>query len=194
MMRQTYMLSAAGLALMVGSALAADTYEVDPTHAAIEFKVSHLVISKISGQFNSYTATLRVDEAGGLEGADSTIQVASIDTGVERRDNHLRAADFFDAETYPEITFKSTSVEKKDGKDVLIGDLTIRGTTRRVEMPFTLLGPIQDPWGNTRIGFEAGTTVNRTDFGLTWNSTIEAGGMVVGEDVEISINLEANKK
>ena len=194
MSRRLYMLCVVGLALMTGSVFAADTYELDPTHAAIEFKVAHLVISKVSGNFNSFTAALQVDDDGRLESAESIIQVSSIDSGVERRDNHLRAADFFDAETYPEISFKSTSVEKKDGKDVLIGDLTIRGITKKVEFPFTLLGPIQDPWGNTKVGFEAETTINRTDFGLTWNSTLETGGVVVGEDVEISINLEANKQ
>lgn len=172
---------------------ASDRYTVDPTHATIGFEVSHLVISKVRGHFKEYSASLTLDEAGTLLEAEAVIQVKSIDSGVKKRDAHLQSADFFDASTFPEITFKSTSVENREGAGVMIGDLAIRGVSKKIELPYKLFGPIKDPWGNTKVGLEASATVNRTDFGLTWNKALEAGGVVVGEEVELQINLEAAK-
>ena len=173
---------------------ASDRYTVDPTHATIGFEVSHLVISKVRGHFKEYSASLLLDEAGTLLEAEAVIQTKSMDTGVKKRDDHLRGADFFDVSTFPEITFKSTSIGNRDGSGVIIGELAIHGVSKQIELPYKLLGPIKDPWGKTRVGLEASTTVNRTDFGLTWNKALEAGGVVVGEEVELQINLEATKK
>lgn len=180
--------------LMSGMVSASDQYIVDPTHATIGFEVSHLVISKVRGHFKEYSASLLLDESGTLLEAEAVIQVKSMDTGVKKRDEHLGSADFFDVSTYPEITFKSTSVENRNGASVIIGDLAIHGVSKQVELPYKLLGPIKDPWGNTKVGLEISATINRTDFGLTWNKALEAGGVVVGEEVELQINLEAAKQ
>ena len=194
MRRKQWVRGMGAVVLTAGMAFASDRYEVDPTHATIGFEVSHLVISKVRGHFKEYSASLQLDEDGTLLEAEAVIQTKSIDTGVKKRDEHLRNADFFDISTYPEITFKSTSIEDRDGTTVMIGDLAIHGVSKQVEMPYKLLGPIKDPWGNTKIRLEASTTVNRADFGLTWNKALEAGGVVVSEKVELQINLEAAKQ
>ena len=194
-MRKMHWIRGIGVVVLTaGMAFASDRYEVDPTHATIGFEVSHLVISKVRGHFKEYSASLLLDEDGTLLEAEAVIQTQSIDTGVKKRDNHLRNADFFDVSTYPEIMFKSTSIEEKNGATLMIGDLTIRGVSKQIELPYKLLGPIKDPWGNTKIGLEASTTIDRTEFGLTWNKALEAGGVVVGDEVELQINLEAAKQ
>jgi polyisoprenoid-binding protein YceI len=171
------------------AAPAATTYEADLMHAKLGFRVGHLVISKVNGEFKAYSATLKVEGSQLIE-AEAVIEAKSIDTGIADRDAHVRNADFLDVEKFPEIRFKSTSVSG----DKLVGDLTIRGVTRSVELTYAVKGPIQDPWGNTKLGFEAQGVINREDFGLTWNKALETGGFVVAKDVEITIDMEFGQK
>ncbi len=185
----------ATLCLLAGwQGLADETYVIDKSHAEIGFAVQHLVISKVKGKFNDFNGTLVLDDQGKFKSADAEVKVSSIDTGNSKRDDHLRSADFFDIEKYPVITYKIEKVEKRDGKDVMIGPFTMHGVTKELVLPFTLNGPITDPWGKKRLGIEAGTIINRTEYGLTWNKVIEAGGVMVGEEVEISVNCEAVAK
>ena len=180
--------------LLAGFSYAGDTYDVDPAHSTVGFTVQHLVISKVSGAFKDFTGTVELDDKGAIVAAEATGQTTSIDTRNEKRDEHLRSADFFDVAKYPTITFKSTAAKEVGGKKVLEGELTIHGVTKTVSAPYVLTGPIVDPWGKTRIGIEAGITINRADYGLTWNKALETGGMVVSDEVAISVNLEAVKK
>ncbi len=180
--------------IFINTVVASQTFEVDPSHASIGFKIEHLVISKVKGDFREFSATLILDDEGQLNEASSNIEVASIDTGITKRDDHLRSAEFFDVNKYPKISFKSKAVRQNAGNNVLIGDLTIHGVTRQVELPYKIKGPVKGPMGNTRIGFEASTIINRKDYGLTWNKTLEAGGVIVGEELELLIDLEAIEK
>jgi polyisoprenoid-binding protein YceI len=173
---------------------AEETYTIDNSHAEIGFGVQHLVISKVKGKFNEFSGSLVLDDQGNFKTAQAEVKVASIDTGNAKRDEHLRSSDFFDTIKYPAISYMVEKIEKRDGKNVMIGPFTMHGVTRELVLPFTLHGPITDPWGNKRIGVEAATVINRTDYGLTWNKIIETGGVMVGEEVEISVNFEAVKK
>ncbi|RMH69997.1 MAG: polyisoprenoid-binding protein [Gemmatimonadetes bacterium] len=174
-----------------GVTFAADTYTIDPAHSHIGFAVKHMVISKTKGEFKEYESTLIWDDTDPSKSSvKTTIQVASIDTDEPKRDEHLRSADFLDAETYPTITFVSKQI-KKQGKGYLaIGDLTIRDVTKEVEIPFEVLGKLTDPWGNTRIGISGGLTINRQDYGVSWSKTLDNGGLVVGDEVEIELTAE----
>jgi len=180
--------------IFVNTGVASQTFEVDPSHASIGFKIEHLVISKVKGDFREFSATFVLDDEGRLNEASSDIEVASIDTGITKRDDHLRSADFFDVSEYPKISFKSKAVRQNAGNNVLVGDLTIHGVTKEVELPYKIKGPVKGPSGDTRIGFEASTIINRKDYGLTWNKTLEAGGVIVGEELELLIDLEAIEK
>lgn len=201
-MNTTRYVMMAAMAVMVAGAVSAraedaaaaaapvtTTYVADPMHAKLGFRVVHLVISKVNGEFKAYSATLKVDGSKLVE-AEAVIEAKSIDTGIADRDTHLRTADFLDVANNPEIRFKSTSVSG----DKIVGDLTIRGVTRPVELTYSLKGPIQDPWGNTKLGFEAQGVINREDFGLTWNKALETGGLVVAKEVEILIDMEFGQK
>jgi polyisoprenoid-binding protein YceI len=177
------------------SSRAADTYQIDPAHTSIGFAVSHMVITKVRGRFDKFEGLIELDPAGpAVQAAKLTIQAASINTGIQKRDDHLRTADFFHVEKYPHITFELKRVEKKGDQLVAIGDFTMHGVTRQLELPFKLNGPITDPWGNSRIGIEGRATINRRDYGLTWSQVLEAGGLVVGDEVEIEIFAEAIKR
>jgi polyisoprenoid-binding protein YceI len=173
---------------------AADVYNVDASHSEVSFQVRHLV-TNVRGRFNDFDGTINLDPAN-LEKSkvEFRVKAASIDTANEDRDKHLRAEDFFHAEKYPEITFKSTSV-KKTGKDTyaVTGDFTMRGVTKRITLPVTYLGTARDPWGNDKAGFETAATLDRKDYGITWNKAVDNGGVILGDDVKIAINLEANK-
>jgi len=171
-----------------------ETYIIDKNHASIGFAVSHLVISKVKGNFADFSGSIILDENNKLKEATCTIKVSSINTGIEKRDKHLLSADFFDAEKFKEITFRSTKVNQRGGKNILLGDFTLHGVTKQLILPFTLKGPITDPWGASRIGFAVEVVINRTEYGLTWNKALESGGFIVGENVEIEINLEAKKQ
>lgn len=173
-----------------------ETYKIDASHSKVGFSVTHMVISEVEGSFGEYDATLVLDENDmSNSSVNATIQVASIDTDNEKRDGHLRSPDFFDAENHAEITFASTSVEKKgDGSYVAHGSLTIRGTTKEVSMPFTVKGPIQDPWGNTKIGVAGELSIDRQEYGLSWSKALETGGLVVDNIVKIFIKAEMAKQ
>ncbi|HYO15981.1 MAG TPA: YceI family protein [Thermoanaerobaculia bacterium] len=173
---------------------AADTYAVDASHSAVSFQVRHLV-TNVRGRFNDFNGTINLDPAN-LEksSVEFRVKAASIDTANEDRDKHLRAEDFFHVEKYPEITFKSTSI-KKTGKDTyaVTGDFTMRGVTKRITLPVTYLGTARDPWGKDKAGFETATTLDRKEYGIVWNAAVDNGGVILGDDVKIAINLEANK-
>jgi len=181
-------------ALPASAEVETQTYVVDKTHADVSFMVKHLVISKVRGHFSDFDATLQLDADNKLVSATATIQVTSVDTANEKRDAHLRGEDFFNVDEFSEITFVSKSVETRDGTDVIVGDFTLHGVTKEIALPYELNGPINDPWGNTKIALQAVTTVNRTEYGLTWNAALETGGVVVGEEVEISIDVEFAKQ
>lgn len=190
----------AGVALAVvatAGVQAAETYVIDPTHSNVGFKVTHLMVSKVRGHFDTFEGTIQLDPSDVTKSSvEVSIDVASINTGNEDRDKHLRSPDFFDAETYPRITFKSTSVEKSgDSSYIATGNLTIRDTTRTVALPFEMSGPITDPWGNTRIGIEIEpVTIDRQDYGVSWSKAMDAGGVVVSDDVTMDLAAEAVKK
>jgi polyisoprenoid-binding protein YceI len=179
------------------AAPAITTWNVDSTHSVVEFKVKHMMISTSKGQFTGVTGTLSLDENDLTQSSvEAAIEVASIRTLDEARDAHLKNADFFDADQFPTMQLKSTHIAlKSDGELVVTGDLTIKGVTRSVQ--FAVEGPTaatKDPYGNTRIGLAATTKINRKDFGLTWNAALETGGLVVGEDVSIALDLEFVKQ
>ncbi len=168
-------------------------YKIDPAHSLIGFAVRHLEINWVEGRFKDFAGTIRFDDKDITKSSvEFSAKVASIDTEVEARDKHLRSADFFEAEKYPEMTFKSTRVERK-GKDgyVLHGDLTIKGVTKAVALPFTITGAVKDPWGNTRFGVEAQTRINRRDFQINYGNAFAGGGLDVGNEVTITLRLEA---
>jgi polyisoprenoid-binding protein YceI len=178
--------------MSVVSTAVATTWRVDPSHSHAEFAVRHLMISTVKGRFADVTGTLIGDETDPDNAAiELTIPVASIDTREQQRDAHLRSADFFEAERYPEIRFRSTRIAGSgSGQFTVTGDLTIRDTTRPVTLTVESGGRGKDPWGGERVGFSAATTINRRDFGLHWNQALETGGVVVGNEVKITVDLE----
>jgi polyisoprenoid-binding protein YceI len=178
--------------LLACGAFAADTYNLDPNHSRVAFSVSHLVINNVHGKFNEFSGTVVVDN-NAIKEAKGTIEVKSIDTGIAKRDGHLRTPDFFDAQKYPTITFVSKRAEKKGDENVLIGDFTMHGVTKEISLPVKLSGPITDPWGGTRIGVHAKTKLSRKEFGVSYNATSKTGSAVVGDEIEIEINAEAVK-
>jgi polyisoprenoid-binding protein YceI len=182
-------------ALTIGASLfAADTYTLDKPHTSIGFTVSHLVISSVHGSFRNFSGTLVYDAADVTKSSvDVHIDATSISTGDDGRDNHLKSPDFFDVAKFPELTFKSTRIEKKGDGFVAYGPLTIHGVTKEVSVPFTVAGTIKDPWGKTHLAAQGGLTVNRKDYGLLWNKALESGGMLVGDDVKIELVVEAVK-
>jgi polyisoprenoid-binding protein YceI len=172
------------------------TWNIDPVHSTAEFKVKHMMITNVKGQFTPVTGVLKRHEGDVTKSqVEATIEAASINTRDADRDTHLRSADFLDVEKFPKLSFVSTSVTRKGEDELAVeGDLTIRGVTRKVV--FAVEGPTapgKDPWGNTRIGFSATTKINRKDFGLTWNAALETGGILVGDDVTITLDVEAIK-
>ena len=169
-------------------------YNIDPAHSIIGFSIRHLEIAWVEGRFKDFKGTIRYDEQDvSKSSVEFSARVASIDTGVEPRDQHLRTADFFDVEKHPEMTFKSTRVERKGKGWVLHGDLTLHGVTKPVALPFQLTGAIKDPRGNARFGVQAQTKIDRRDFGITWGKALEGGGYDLGHEVTIDLHLEAVK-
>lgn len=168
------------------------TLAVDKTHSEVTFQVRHLV-TKVRGHFSDFSGTIAFDAANPAESSVSfTIQTASIDTATADRDTHLRSEDFFFVEKYPTITFTSSAVTPKgDGVFDVRGTLTIRGVAKEITLPVTYLGEAKDPWGAARFGFEAETTLNRKDYGLTWNAALETGGFLVGDEVKIAASIQA---
>jgi len=175
----------------------ADTWQIDPAHTNVEFTVRHMMISNVKGQFQKTSGTITVNGNDATSAKiDATIDASSIDTRVERRDADLKSPNFLDVEKYPTITFKSTKVEAAGpAKWKVTGDLTLHGVTKPLVLDVEGTGaPINDPMGNTRAGASATTKIKRSDFGLTWNKVLESGGVMVGDEVAISIDVEAIKK
>src|SRR5688572_14479450 len=175
------------------SAIPAGEYKIDAAHSTIGFSIRHNEITWVSGRFRDFSGTINYDDKDVTKSSvDFKAKVESIDTGVTNRDNHLRTADFFEVAKFPDMTFKSTRVEKK-GKDryVLHGDFTLKGVTKQVALPFTITGAIKDGRGNTRIGIAAQTRIDRRDYGITWGHALATGGFDVGHDVTINLHLEA---
>lgn len=168
------------------------TYQIDKTHSEAAFQVRHL-ITKVRGRFADFAGAIQFDQAAPEKSTVSfTIQAASIDTSTPDRDAHLRSDDFFAVETYPTITFTSTAITPRGGQDYAVaGDLTMRGVTKPVILDVSYLGTAKDPWGNERVAFEGSVTLNRKDFGLNWNAALEAGGFLVGDDVKVSVSMQA---
>ncbi len=168
------------------------TFAIDKSHSEVLFQVRHLV-TKVRGRFSDFDGTFTYDPAAPTSSTVTfTVQTASIDTNEPQRDTHLRSADFFEVETYPTMTFTSASIEAAgDNAYIVHGDLTIRDVTKRIALPVTFLGAAKDPWGNEKLGFEAEITLNRKDFGLTWNAVLETGSFLVGDDVKVSLSLQA---
>jgi polyisoprenoid-binding protein YceI len=171
---------------------AAQTYAIDKMHSEVTFQVRHL-LTKVRGRFSEFAGTVLFDQDHPEHSSASlTIDASSVDTGTPDRDTHLRSDDFFGVGTHPTLTFTSSRVVKTgdDTYDV-VGTLTIRGVAREITMPVTYLGMAKDPWGNVRAGFEASITLNRKDFGLTWNAALETGGFLVGDEVRIDLSIQA---
>jgi polyisoprenoid-binding protein YceI len=169
-----------------------NVYALDQAHTTIEFVVRHLMITKVRGRFTAFDGQIELAPGSDLPVAiAATIQAGSIDTREDQRDAHLRSADFFDVDKYPELKFESTRIDGTPDEFTIDGKLTIHGVTRDVSLAGTFEGRVTDPWGGVRVGYTANTTVNRKDFGLTWNAALETGGVVVGDEVRIELNVEA---
>ncbi|MDX6741302.1 YceI family protein [Actinocorallia sp. A-T 12471] len=171
------------------------TYTLDPTHTRIGFSARHAMVTKVRGAFNEFTGTAQVNGSDpSVSSVEVTISTASIDTRNEQRDGHLRTNDFLEVEKFPEITFRSTSVEQvKDDVFRVVGDLTIKGVTKPITIDFDYEGAAKDPFGNHRIGFEGSTSINRSDFGVTFNAPLETGGVLVSEKINLEFEISAVK-
>ncbi len=178
--------------LPAAGAAAAATYDIDQSHSSVGFRVRHLTVANVRGYFEQFSGAFDYDPAASdAWKVEATIQTASINTKDAKRDEHLRSADFFEVESFPTMTFRSTAVEQgRDGKHLLKGDLTIRDVTKPVVLELEFNGEVNDPWGNKRVGFTATGRINRKDFGLTWSRALETGGLVVGDDVDMTIEIE----
>ena len=182
----------AALSLLATGAVAETTYNVDTPHTQIHFTVAHLVVFKVRGNFNTFNGSIVADaESQKLISAEATIQAASINTRDDKRDAHLRSADFFAVDEFPEITFKTKKVTGSGDNITVIGDLTIKDITKEVVLTGGFAGTATDPWGNQRAGFEATGEIDRKDFGLTWNKALEAGGVMVGDKVTLGLEIQA---
>lgn len=170
----------------------ATTYNIDKAHSEVFFQVRHLV-TKVRGRFSDFEGAIVMDEANPeASSVNFSISTASIDTNVADRDAHLRSGDFFAADEHPKLTFTSTKVTKKGAEQFdVTGDLTIRGTSKAVTIPVTFLGLAKDPWGQSKAGFEAETSLNRKDYGLNWNAALETGGFLVGDEVKVTLSIQA---
>jgi polyisoprenoid-binding protein YceI len=171
-------------------------YDIDAVHSRLGFAAKHAMVTTVRGKFNTYAAEVHLDEDN-VANSSATIEIdaSSVDTGNETRDDHIRNADFFEVETYPKITFVSTSAEKKNDADfVLHGDLTIKGVTKPVSIDFEKTGAAVDPWGNFRVGFEGKTKIDRTDWGVSFNAPLGSGGLVISEKVTLEFDIAAVRR
>jgi len=169
-----------------------NNWNIDTVHSGINFSVRHMVVSKVRGRFAKFSGELAIDDSDLTRSSvDVAIEAASIDTGNAQRDGHLRSADFFDAEAFPELRFRSTRIDKRgDDRYTVVGQLTIRDVTREVSLDVEFGGRARDPWGNERLGFVATASVDRKDFGLRWNQALETGGVLVGDRIDIELELQ----
>ena len=189
-MRRKFLILVGVAAVLAAQPLFAAKFKVDHAHTNVGFAVKHMVIAKTTGAFTDFDATLEVDpEDMSTFSVMATIQAASIDTNNDRRDNHLRSADFLDVANHPTITFASSKLSTMGGEHVLHGDLTIRGVTQAVEIPIEIVGPVM-AMGNTVVGFAGSLTINRHDYGVSWSRSLDNGGLVVADEVEIEVNGE----
>ena len=174
--------------------MATTNWVIDASHSEIQFKVKHLVITTVTGNFNEFSGTVESGET--FENANITFEAntASISTNSEQRDGHLKSGDFFDVEKFPKLSFKATKFSKKGDEFELVGDLTIKDVTNSVTLAVEYGGTAKDPWGNTKAGFEVTGKINRKDFGLTWNAPTEAGGVLVSEEVKLIANVQLLKQ
>lgn len=178
-----------------GLAAATGTWAIDPSHSTIGFSVRHAMIAKVRGSFGEFEGSFTIDGADlAASSATVTITAASIDTSSADRDAHLKSADFLDVENFPQLTFTSTGVSVQGPNVSLTGDLTIRGIARPVTVEYEYVGTSQDPWGNQRIGFEGSAKISRKDFDLTWNAALETGGVLVGDEITLILDVEAVKQ
>jgi polyisoprenoid-binding protein YceI len=184
----------AGISL--SAAAVAQSWTLDKSHSSVNFNVTHMVVSEVDGSFKDFSAEVKSDKADFSDLATTfTIKTASVNTDDEKRDGHLKSPDFFDAAKFPDITFKSASVKKvSDKKLELTGALTLHGVTKTVKWDVKYNGTVKDPYGNNRAGFKATTTINRKDYGVSWNKTLDAGGVAVSDEVNIIVNVEITKK
>ena len=169
-------------------------WNVDPDHSTIEFRVAHMVVSKTTGHFMDYQGFIDMDaEAGTVKTIEATIKTASVNTKHEKRDAHLRNADFFDVDKYPTMTYRLKSYKKTADGYEAVGELTLRGVTKDITLTGNFNGVAKDPWGNLRAGFNAEGKLNRKDFGMVWSKTLDGGGLVVGDDVLLKLDIECIK-
>jgi polyisoprenoid-binding protein YceI len=170
-----------------------ERWEIDSSHSSVHFSVRHLVIAKVRGTFARWSGTVEVPNGDFTKSTVAvTIDASSIDTGVDQRDAHLKSPDFFDVAQYPELSFVGKRVEPRSGSEIdVVGDLTIKGVTREVVLRVEQHGQARDPWGNQRAAFTAKTSLDRKDFGLTWNQALETGGVMVGDRVDVEVEIEA---
>jgi polyisoprenoid-binding protein YceI len=172
--------------------MSARTYQIDKSHSEATFQVRHL-LTRVRGRFTDFSGTITIDEQNPANSSvEVAIQAASIDTSEPARDTHLRSGDFFLVDEHPTLTFRSTKVTALGSEGYTVaGDLTIRGVTKQIEVPVAFLGRAKDPWGNDRLGFETEFTINRKEFGVSWNAALETGGFLVGDEVRVQLSLQA---
>jgi len=182
------------VSLPVGARAEMARWDLDPDHSIIEFRVAHMVVSKTAGRFMDYSGVVEMDvDAQQFKTIEATINTASVNTNHEKRDAHLRNVDFFDVEKYPTMTYKMKSYKKTGEGYTALGDLTLRGVTKEITLVGTFNGITKDPWSNTRAGFTGEGKLNRKDFGMVWNKTLDSGGLVVGDEVQIRLDIECIK-
>ena len=193
MRNKSILVAVLAIFLIVGLAIGGDKYEIDRVHSYVGFSAKHFLITNVKGKFKDFSGEIMFDANDISKSAvNITIKVASLDTDNERRDNHLRSGDFFEAEKYPEITFQSKRVSKSGDGYVMVGDLTLRGVTKEVSFPFNLAGPIDTRRGK-RLGIEASLKIMRTDFGVAWDSKMADGNLVVSNEIKIELEVEARE-
>lgn len=188
----TSALALTAISAFAGGPIAPGSYAIDPMHSKVGFEVPHLVISSVEGRFNDFKGDIVIAEKFAASSAKLEIEAKSVDTAIAKRDDHLRSGDFFDAKKFPKLTFQSKRFEGRPESFKLVGDLTIKGKTKEVTLDGKYLGTVKDGYGNQKAAFQATTKINRRDFGLTWNSAVEAGP-VVGDEISISLKIQAAK-
>ena len=195
MRNKTFVLSLVALVMLFLFGTNAQAWEIDKSHSQVGFTVIHMVVAKVNGKFLDFDGTFTFNDKDVTKTKISgVIKVAIVSTNSEKRDNHLKSPDFFDAATYPDIKFESKKVVKKGDDLVMVGDLTIRDVTKEVELAMEITEPIKDPWGATRVGIEGHGTINRQDFGIKWNKTMDNGGVIVSHDVGLNVSSEIWQK
>ncbi len=194
-MRVVMAVAAAGMLTATDVGAATERYNVDPDHSIVGFSVAHMVVSRTTGRFTEYTGFIEMDaEAKTVKAIEAVVQTASVNTNHTKRDTHLKGPDFFNVEKFPTMTWKMKSYEKQGEQYAAKGDLTLLGVTKEVVLTGSFNGVAKDPWGNTRAGFTARGKINRKDFGMNWSKALDSGGLVVGDDVDINLEIEVIKQ